>query len=171
MQSMLKENSLFRNQFIASTEEINSLDGWSKLIMGNYFFYFHPSLKTSFTKNSISELLLIGDAYDYDCPERSNEQIAQELNNAHDCFLNLIKSKYFFSLSGTYLIFYYSNKNDSLFAIGDAAMQRELFYYKNDESIVVLGATDKIINKFFNVRMPIGKHEHECATPRTALLN
>ncbi len=152
MLSMLNDLNFFKNQYLVTHQAIDNLINWSELILGKFFFYFHPSLRTSFTVNSNSELLIIGDVYNHNFPEKTNKEIAFDLNNNFFDFFDLLKSDYTLSLCGTFLIFYFSTKEDALFVVGDAATQRELYYLKDNEKIIALGATDKVINEFFPLK-------------------
>jgi hypothetical protein len=142
----------FQNQFLVTQRSIWQLSSWNQVRIGQYFFYLHPMLKMAISKNSKSQVLIIGDAYDPNHPKKSNLEIANELNNKYKLFFDLVKSIDFFSLGGTYLVFYYCEEDTSLFVSGDTSMQRELYYLKEGEKIIALGATDKIIRIFFPVK-------------------
>jgi hypothetical protein len=152
MQFMQLDFKFFQNQFLIATRSICQLTNWNQILIGQYFFYLHPTLKTAFAKNSKSQLVIIGDTFNPHHPTKSNQEIAYELNNKYEFFKTLVKSEDVFSLGGTYLIFHYCEKDNSLSVLGDTSMQRELYYLKQGNKTIALGATDKLISKFFPVK-------------------
>lgn len=149
---MPSDLNLFQNQFLVTKQKVQTLTNWNQFVIGHYYFYFHPKLKTTLSTNHNSTLLLIGDAYDADFPDKTNQEITSDLNDKFMHFHALLKSNEFSSLAGTYLIFFFCKKDNSICVTGDAAMQRELFYLRQENEITVLGATDKIIGKFFKLK-------------------
>ena len=121
-------NLLFRRQFILGPEYISFLKNWNFYEINDKFrLSYHPDLEFTEVSNKSKSLILLGYILDPFKPNLSNKEIIKEilenLNNSNDIFSEL-KSK-----GGRYAIIY--KTENSMIIFNDPAGYRQIFYYND----------------------------------------
>lgn len=149
---MQNEFDLFINQYLVSNRQIKSRLRWNEFKIADFHFHTHPSLKFTHSENTNGSIIIIGDAFDYRNPVHLNQEVADCILSKNKDFKEILHSGYTHSLSGTYLIFYFSNAEKSLYVFGDTAVQRELFHIKNETGLVLLGSSENLLNEHITLK-------------------
>ena len=141
----------FRNQFIASNKKVKIFEDWHICQIGDLNLYTHPELEINLVRDTQFEITFLGDAFDYENPRFSNEDILEDVK--HKIKKGISELEIFNKYSGTYIVFYLNKLNASLIAFNDATAQREIYYYDSRKYGIVLGSQPKIINHFFKAEL------------------
>ena len=142
------QNLQFRRQFLLTKKPIDQIDGWNCVKIDQYYLYVHPDLEINSIHDSEKTIILTGELYDSEQPEKLNADILKDiLASAHN-FESFVKStrKY----AGTFAFLF---KDDWDFVIlNDARALREI-YYCTEENQVVCGSQPNIIARFSNPKV------------------
>ena len=138
-------NSRFRRQFLL-TRQSSFQYAWKRVVMQDYFLYYHPELEFTCSQTDEKQLMMLGAIYDWETPVNSNQQLLDTL--AHTCsFENFLTelSKY----AGQYVILY-CDKN-TFILLNDACAQCEIYY---DTSFSTFGSQPKLLNEVIESEPP-----------------
>lgn len=137
------ERLLFRRQFLLTETPINQLEDWSCLEIDRYYLYAHPDLEVNQISDSEKSIVLIGELYDSDSPEKGNVDILRDiLINAHGKEALIAGLKRY---AGCYALLYTSGGEGVI--VHDARALREIYYCK-DSNQIVCGSQPNLVAKF-----------------------
>jgi hypothetical protein len=130
MQKNESERLRYRRQYILSPRPIdcNFLNSAYSL-KDNITLYAHVDLKVTMAASSDIRLVLLGDLFDYEYPEKDNEELLYDMIHADfSVFLEKI-SKY----AGRFVIIYISSQK--VYLLTDAAASRKVYYCRQNEGV------------------------------------
>lgn len=128
---------MFRKQFLLTSKDISSFDGFDTIKIGTYYLHHHIDLRVSTVKTKDIEVYLLGSLYSWEHPALKDSEILNSISGSNlNDFLVEISQFY-----GEYVIIYKDQKEFVLF--NDACAQNEIYYDKNFEAF---GTQPKIIN-------------------------
>lgn len=133
----------FRRQFLLTKAPIDQFDGWNCVKIDQYHLYAHPDLEINSIQDSETSIVLIGELYDADKPEKQNSDILKDiLASAHN-FESFVKSirRY----AGTFAFLFKDDKNFAI--LNDARALREIYYCLED-NLIVCGSQPNLVAKF-----------------------
>ena len=141
----MNKKLLFRRQFLLTRDLISALDSFNFLKIYNYYLYAHPDLNITRVEDPQRTLVLIGNIYDSEEPEKGNEDILEETLPSADSLESLIlRIKRY---AGRYVLLYLNAKDAFIFH--DALGLREIYYcIKNNR--IVCGSQPNVVAKFAN---------------------
>ena len=139
----------FRKQFIILKKEYNLLDKWKRHKINDYLMLTHPDLEINTSDTANSNLVLLGDAFDYHSPNLTNNQIIKFVHSNSETFEDIIEL--FNKYSGTFIVIYYDKLTNKLLVFNDATAQREVYYYKLSNREMILASEPSIINYFHSL--------------------
>ncbi len=116
---------LFRNMFILSSSDFRQ-KGWQAIDIDSFTLQFHPDLNYSHSYNSLIQLHLLGDIFDYKKPQSSNQSLLDSLLNSssiEDIFQQTI------DFTGQYILII--KLGNELLLLNDACAQSEIYYDAN----------------------------------------
>ena len=133
----------FRRQFLLAKAPIDQLEEWNCLNIDQYCLYTHPDLEVNHVLDSEKSIVLIGELYDSEQPEKLNADILKDiLASAHN-FESFVSSTRRYA--GTFALLF---KDDKDFAIlNDARALREI-YYCTEDNLIVCGSQPNLVAKF-----------------------
>ena len=127
----------FRRQFLL-TKQASFRNDWQKFVIKDFRLYYHPELEFSRSSTDEKELVMLGAMYDWETPEKTNQQLLDTLVDtcSFEKFLEKL-SKY----AGHFVILYCLGED--FFIINDACAQREIYY---DDSFTTFGSQPKLLS-------------------------
>ena len=69
----------FRRQFLLTEAEIIKLTDWNCLRIDQYYLYVHSDLEVNEVRDSAKTIVLLGDLYDSEEPEKNNLEILKDI--------------------------------------------------------------------------------------------
>ena len=145
----------FRKQFILTKKNLKNNINWKKTKISKFSLYSDVELEVNTFSNIGMELFLIGDAFDYQNPCDSNEEILKSVISDNVSLIEIIKR--FDEFSGTYIVLYNNKLTNQLIAFNDATAQREIYYYLENNTDLVLGSQTNIISSIFDCELDQSK--------------
>ena len=137
------EKLKFRRQFLLAKAPIAPPDGWTSLQIDESFLYAHPDLEVNRVVDKKKTIVLIGNLFDSEDPEKGNADILHDIlaNTSTMETLVLWIKQY----AGSYALLYKDDKD--AFIQHDALALREVYYCTKDNQIVC-GSQPNLIAKF-----------------------
>lgn len=130
---------MYTQQFLLTKTEV-SLPYFSHKKVKAYNLYCGPNLSYAYAKKGENELYLLGSIYDWERPELTNQDIAQEAVVASSFEeLTLKTNKY----CGEFVIIF-SLRDDEIYLFNDACAQKEIYY---DTGFSCFGSQPRIIGE------------------------
>lgn len=122
----------YRRQFLISRVPITSLDKWTCIDLGDLYLYAHPDLEVHNVADRNQRIVLLGNIFDAEVPEKGNADLAKDLL-ARTAGLNdfLTGAKQY---AGNYALLYQSDHN--VVIMQDALALREIYYCTGENKIV-----------------------------------
>ena len=141
----MNKNFLFRRQFILSSNPEHSFENWVKInVDKNMFLSVHPDLEVVQSTNGEIQLTLLGFAVNPFEPDKSNQQILDDMLQKQVSFDEVIRKSE--PLGGRWIIIY-KNK-DSLFLFNDPCSNRPVYYHAELGNDILCGSDPAILNYF-----------------------
>ncbi len=141
----------FRKQYILTKKELHTEESWHSKKVGDFFLYTHPELEVNSRIENGTELVLIGEAFDYVHTKYSTKDILNSIKIEPFDVKDIIQQ--FDAYAGTYMVLCFNRINQALIAFNDASAQKEIYYLNDPEFGLVLGSQTKIISSFFEVEL------------------
>ena len=139
----------FRRQFVLSVSAINVENNWRTITLKKtdnpFNLYVHPDLDLYEVENENYQLILLGYILDPFAPEKSNEDILQNIAGEND-FLSVIKATH--TLNGRFVIIY--NDRTSVKLFNDATGFREI-YYIHSNGMIACGSTPNVLSRHLSI--------------------
>ena len=135
----------FRRQFLLTLVPITQLAEWKCLQVDQYYLYVHPDLVVNRVSDSKKSLVLIGELYDSEEPEKGNADILKDvLISAYSMegFISRLKR-----YAGCYALLYKSGEDAII--LHDARALREI-YYCTKANQIVCGSQPNLVSNFSN---------------------
>ena len=135
---------IFRRQYLISNYALEVFPHWRTLKSDNVYFYLHPDLEFAQAKEQEVEITLLGFVISYQTPQKSNEQILQDLAKKTTLKEFIEASNH---IGGRYIL-YYTNAEGS-YLITDALSTRKAYYYFDKETDkFFIASQTKLMAKF-----------------------
>lgn len=136
----MNQRLIYRRQFLLTNSPITWGVGWACLKLDQYCIYTHPDLEINHSADLQKIIVLIGDLYDSEEPEKGNVELLNDImvkvDDKDSLFLKIKK------YVGNYLILFIDAKNVIMFS--DARSVREI-YYCTDSNHVICGSQPNLI--------------------------
>ena len=139
----MKNELLYRRQFILSRNTITEFDLWQRKDLHQYKLYVHPDLQVTDVSDATKTLILLGYLFDPQCYEASNNDIMQKVLAETTNFNSLILALK--SYTGRYVLLYQDAKCFNI--LQDALALREVYYCQH-ENTVVCGSQPNLLERF-----------------------
>jgi hypothetical protein len=139
----MHQNLQFRRQFLLAKAPIDHLEGWNCLKIDQYCLYTHPDLEVNCIHDSEKSIVLIGELYDSEQPEKLNTDILKDILASAFNFETFISSTRRYA--GTFALLFKDNKDFSI--LHDARALREM-YYCTEDNLIVCGSQPNLVAKF-----------------------
>lgn len=118
------DDLLFNRQFLLTKEKALPFSKWLKIPLADYTLFYHPNLEVTHGRLDLTEIFLLGYAFDAENPGHGNKDIIHDLLTNSSTIEQLInKSDHY---TGQFIIIY--KKDQALYLFNDACAQRELYY-------------------------------------------
>lgn len=142
-------NLIYRRQYIIGPPEANCpFNHETYTLTDNYCLYYHLDLIfTQYTKNELS-MILLGDIYDYQTPEKSNFEILKDLSNVNFDIVLSESAKY----AGRFVIIHCNTVTNDINLFHDASASRKIYYYKDSENNSWVSSNPKIIAEIKKIK-------------------
>ena len=135
----------YRRQFILAKAPIAQLAEWEFLRIGKHFLYSHPDVEVNQVIDSKKHVVLIGDIYDSEKPEKGNADLLYDITvSAYSKEALFLQIKRY---AGSYVLLFKDDKHHVIFS--DARAVREI-YYCTSSNQVVCGSQPNLLAKFAN---------------------
>jgi hypothetical protein len=133
---------MYRKQFLLTTQP-DFRYNWNYEKIGHFILYHHPDLSYSFKKGNDADIYLLGELYDWENPQFSNQQILEALTDVKSIneLLSGI-SKY----SGEYVLV--CKFDQDIYIFNDACSQAEIYY---DENFSSFGTQPKLLGEVIDL--------------------
>lgn len=128
------------NQFVASTIDFHIKNRGRKLSFSNLIIWADESLEVTLTQKPHQKLLLIGFIFDPRSPNRTNQEILDQINS-----FKFLSNEFFNEiniLTGRFVIV--AEANNKCIVLNDPAAQRQVYYHFHNEC-VFFGSSPKLI--------------------------
>lgn len=135
---------IFTNQFILTEKDCPEEFDSEQINFGSYYLYFDKHLPVNKAENESTQIIIVGDIYDFENPEFSNLDIAKKIVKDNFSLSDILYSTY--KHSGEYLVFYYNLINKDYTIFTDTAAQFELFYSFDKDEVIVAGSSYGLID-------------------------
>lgn len=138
----------FRRQFLLTRAPIAPLADWKNFQIDGYYLYVHPDLEVNRVTDSTKSIVVIGDFYDWEEPEKGNTDILKDIFSSTYSIQGVISQikRY----AGSYTLLYEDDKATVI--LPDARAVREVYYCTKGNQIVC-GSQPNLIAKFSNPRI------------------
>lgn len=133
----------FRRQFLLAKAPIDQLADWNCLNIDQYCLYTHPDLEVNHVLDSEKSIVLIGELYDAEQPEKGNADILKDILGSAQNFESFVSSTRRYA--GTFALLFKDDKD--LAFLNDARALREI-YYCTEDNLVVCGSQPNLAAKF-----------------------
>lgn len=141
----MKNNLLFRRQFILSSNPKFSFDYWTNLkIDTNLHLSVHPDLEITQAISKTIHLTLLGFVVNPFEPEKSNQEILDDLINDAEGLNDIINGTD--PLGGRWIIICKDDRSINIFH--DPCGQRQVYYRSNNKLDILCGSDPAIMNYF-----------------------
>lgn len=145
----MENQFLFRRQFILSSFPGYQFDDWKNSRIGeNGYLSVHPDLEVASAGSKKSSLTLLGFAIDPFSPEKSNQQIVEDMVAGNPTFDEIIRKTEPF---GGRWLFIYQNGND-LKIFSDPCGNRPVYYLKTNDDTFLCGPNPAIMQHFHPIK-------------------
>jgi hypothetical protein len=135
----------FRRQFLLTSAPIAALAEWKCLKIDQYYLHAHPDLAVNRVADRKRTIVLIGDLFDSEEPEKGNTDILK------DIFVSACSLEGFVSrikrYAGCYALLFMDKKEALI--LHDARALREI-YYCTKSNLIVCGSQPNLVAKFSN---------------------
>lgn len=135
----------YRRQFLLSLAPLKPFADWKCLQIERYYLYAHPDLEVDRLADSNKTLVLLGDIYDSEKPQKGNADILEDIM-AHagsmDEYISWIKQ-----YAGCYALLLKSNY--AAIFVHDARGLREI-YYCTETNQIICGSQPNLLAEFSN---------------------
>jgi len=134
---------VFRRQFLLTLTPISALTYWNCLKIDQYYLYSHPDLGVHQVSDAEKIIVLIGELYDSNAPEKGNEDILKDiLISAHNREGIISQLKRY---AGCFVVMF--KRGDDVVMLNDARGSREI-YYCIESNQIVCGSQPNLVAKF-----------------------
>lgn len=145
----MDKNFLFRRQFILSSNPEHKFENWGNINLDkNTFLSVHPDLEIVQSTKGEVQLTLLGFAVNPFEPDKSNQQILDDIIKSSISFDEVIRKSE--PLGGRWIIIY-KNKN-SLFIFNDPCSNRPVYYHTELGNDILCGSDPAIMNYFVKLK-------------------
>lgn len=145
----------FRRQFLLTKAPITTLADWKCLKVDQYYLYAHSDLEINQVADPKKVIVLIGDLYDSEKPEKGNADILKDIiasANSMEGFVSRVKR-----YAGCYALLFIGDKEAVI--LHDARALREIYYCTKSNQIVC-GSQPNLLTKFANPEIkPTSDHD------------
>lgn len=133
---------MYRKQFLLTTQP-DFRYNWNYEKIGHFILYNHPDLSYAFKKGNNADIYLLGELYDWENPQWSNQQILEGLSDVKSVneLLSGI-SKY----SGEYVLI--GKFDQDIYLFNDASGQAEIYY---DDNFSSFGTQPKLLREVIDL--------------------
>jgi len=147
---------VFTNQYFISNASFSPPSDGNLTKIGGYTIWAHRNLEITELLTNQNHLILLGFAFDSKFPEKSNQQILQDL--AENPISSLEFFNYFNRLTGRFVLI--AKQNGKTIVLNDAAAQRQIFYHF-EESFFYATSSPKLFYdlSYFELKIPTEKQE------------
>lgn len=135
---MMDQFDRFRGQFILTSQKHFTL-GWEKADIQNYALYHHPDVEYTHSTGGRKELYLLGSLYDWEKPERSNQEITDMLVSMGSVGELLEQLS---GYAGEYVIV--RKDDEGIILLNDACAQKGVYY---DTSFTSFGSQPILLSE------------------------
>lgn len=134
----------YRRQFILTRQPIDYFKNWQLLQLNDdMLLYSHPDLEMISLKDSIKQIVLLGQVFDYTDHTKTNKDILADIINSAETFEDFII--YIKKYSGRFVFIYMDNNGTNI--LSDAVGLREIYYCTTPNKIIC-GSQPNLINNF-----------------------
>jgi hypothetical protein len=135
----------FRRQFLLTIAPIIPPNDWQCLRIHQYYLYAHPDLEINQLADHVKTIVLLGDIYDSEDPQKGNADILGDImasTNSMEGFVAKIKR-----YAGTYAFLFKDDKDAII--LNDARALKEIYYCTKNNQIVC-GSQPNLVAKYSN---------------------
>jgi len=136
---------MLANQFLFTKQILMDKAEGKKLYFGPFRFYYYKGVIFTQVENSMAQVLVAGNLYDYENPLWGNREIIESWLKDHESFDNILKAT--FKYSRQYLVFYRNKQTGEAKVFTDTAAQYELYYTRTPKGDVVASSGYRLIER------------------------